>query len=82
MPQVKYSPEHQALWDDLTECINRHGNVPGDEVLAVAANLLGHLMAARDPGNDRPREMVDLVNANILMGQREARSALSGGIRH
>ena len=83
MPYMKSRPEHTALRHGMLDYIEEHHpGLSGDEVLAVLANLLGHMLVAPDPGNDRPREMVDLVNANILMGQREARAALSKRTRH
>ena len=74
---AKARAEHIALWNELAACIDRHNRkVPGDDVVAVVANLLGHLMVVRDLDKVRSAEMRDLANDNIVFGQRQARAEL------
>ena len=59
-------------------CIDRHNRkVPGDDVVAVVANLLGHLIVVRDPDKVRSDEMLELVKDNITFGRRQAHAELA-----
>ncbi len=66
-------PQHEVVYQELSDLIRRHaGNVSKVEILAVAANMLGKLIALQDQRVMTFEKVTSLVAANIEVGNQEA----------
>ncbi len=80
MKHVSARPEHEVLRRGLMDYIaERHPELPGEDVLAVVAQLLGRLVVMQDPDGVRSGAVLDTVNGNFVIGQRQASAALGKG---
>lgn len=62
-------PEHKALRDEFCAVIGRHENeLSPMEMLAVAAQLVGQLIACQDQRRLTRAEAMAIVSANIQTG--------------
>ena len=70
---IQPHPEHAAAYEDLCALIGRHADqVTGVEMLAIAANMVGKLIAIQDRATMTPARAMEIVMANIEGGNREA----------
>jgi hypothetical protein len=70
---VKAGCAHEALRNDLIAVIRaKYADMPADEILAVAAVLVGQLMALQDQRRFTAARVVALVEENIMAGNRLA----------
>lgn len=71
--RVLAKPEHEVVFDELKALIMRHANkITSEELLAIAANLVGKIIAFQDP-NVMSLERANLiVAANMERGNEEA----------
>lgn len=69
-------PEHVAFMDDLKATLGRHTHLSGVEMLAVASQFVGNLIAAQDQRRYKPDQVMEMVARNIETGNQEAVSAL------
>jgi hypothetical protein len=76
MPVIKATPETKVLFEELTELIRRHQHISAYELLAVAANMVGKLIALQDQRVVSPELAIETVMRNIEMGNKEALSML------
>jgi hypothetical protein len=69
---------HEKFYQDLAQLLDKHaGNLPADEMLAIAANMVGKIIAFQDQ-RTMTREMAMLiVLANIKEGNRQVVDELS-----
>lgn len=76
MPQLKtvsMTPAQVAMRDRVLAVMRAEvGNLPADELLAVMANLVGHVIAMQDQRRFTPDAVMALVTANIQSGNRQA----------
>ena len=71
-------PEHKAAYQDLCELVNRHASeLTSLELLAVAANMLGKLVALQDQRTVTPSMAMDIVAQNIEHGNKEVMDQLA-----
>lgn len=62
-------PEHEVAYQDVCELLRKHaGKLTAAEVLAVAANLVGKLIAMQDQRAMSRIEAIELVRENIEFG--------------
>lgn len=65
--------EHQAFRDDLIVILRKHaGHLQAQEMLALAAHLVGQLIALQDQQSMTPERAMQIVTANIERGNAEA----------
>lgn len=65
-------PEHEVAYQDLCALVNRHANkLTSLELLAVAANMLGKLVALQDQRTCTPALAMETVAQNIERGNKQ-----------
>ncbi len=65
-------PEHEVAYQDICELMHRHaGNLSAIEVLAIAANMLGKLIALQDQRVISPSDAMKIVEKNIETGNQQ-----------
>jgi len=66
-------PEHEVAYQDLCVLLNRHADkLSALELLAVAANMLGKLLALQDQRKVTPTQAMEIVAQNIERGNQQA----------
>lgn len=73
---ITSSAEHEALYQDLCKVLAKHEHLPRPEMLAVAANLLGKLMAIQDQRTMTAEQAYNIISRNIMHGNAQAIAAL------
>lgn len=75
--------DHEALYQDLVGVLKKHaGKLSAVEMLAVAANMVGKMIALQDQRALTPQQAMTIVADNIQHGNRaviESLLADSGG---
>jgi hypothetical protein len=65
--------EHQVVYQELTNLVKKHaGTLSQLEILAVAANMVGKLIALQDQTAVTPEQAMKIISYNIEAGNREA----------
>jgi hypothetical protein len=65
-------PEHEVAYQDLCKLVNRHASkLTSRELLAVAANMLGKLVALQDQRAITPSQAMEIVAQNIEHGNKQ-----------
>lgn len=65
-------PEHEVLYQDLCKLVGKHGdNISAQEMLAVAANMLGKLVAMQDQRTMSPAMAMEIVAQNLEHGNQD-----------
>lgn len=73
MKNHKPNPVHRAMRDDLLAVIRKHGaKLEAVEILALAAHLVGQLIALQDQRTMTRDMVMQIVGANIEQGNQEA----------
>lgn len=66
-------PEHQVAFQDICSLLGRHADkMTSAEVLAIAANMVGKLIAMQDQRRMTPKQAMEIVARNIEEGNRQA----------
>lgn len=74
---------HQAAYADICTILRKHaGTLSGLEVLAIAANIVGKLVALQDQRTVTPAQAMEVVARNIELGNREALETVSRPAGH
>lgn len=64
-------PEHEIAYQDLCALVNKHaGKLSAMELLAVASNMLGKLVALQDQRKVSPALAMEVVAQNIEHGNK------------
>ena len=70
-------PKHEVAYQELVLLINRHAaEISAEEILAIAANMLGKLMALQDQRTMTPQKATEIVAKNIEAGNKQVIDAL------
>jgi hypothetical protein len=65
-------PEHEVAYQDIVQLVRKHADkLTPAELLAVAANMLGKLMAMQDQRTMTPGRAMEIVADNIECGNQE-----------
>ncbi len=72
------SPAHRAFMEDLKGTLARHTALSGADMLAVASQFVGQLIALQDQRRFTPEMVMEAVGANIEAGNQAALGALIG----
>jgi len=77
-------PEHEVLYQDLVALIGKHKHLSSAELLAVASNMLGKLVAMQDQRVLTPQKALEIVSINLEAGNRQVIESLAntGGNKH
>jgi hypothetical protein len=71
-------PEHEVAYQDLCALVNKHADkLTAFELLAIAANMLGKLVAYQDQRVVSPAVAMETVAVNIEMGNRQVLDQLA-----
>lgn len=74
-------PEHEVAYQDLCQLMSKHASkLTALELLAVAANMLGKLVALQDQRATTPEMAMKVVSENIEHGNRMVIAQLAGSI--
>lgn len=74
---------HRGAYDDVCALLRKHaGTLDGLELLAVAANIVGKLVALQDQRTVTPAQALEVVARNIELGNREALETVSRPAGH
>ena len=66
-------PEHEVLYQDLAKLVGKHGDkVTAEEMLAIAANMLGKLLAFQDQRTMTRERGLEIITQNIELGNQQA----------
>lgn len=70
---IATNPEHEAFYQDLCATMKRHGaNLSAPELLAVASNLVGKLIAMQDQRTMTRERALEIVSKNLEAGNAQA----------
>lgn len=80
MRETTPTQAHCDFQDELIDLLELHSpNVSDIEALAIAANLVGKMIALQHGGRYSMKEIVEVVTTNIKAGNAEARAAVFAG---
>jgi hypothetical protein len=69
--------EHEVAYQDLVDLVRKHADkMSALELLAVAANMVGKLVAMQDQRTTTPDMALRVVSDNLEAGNREVIGAL------
>ena len=69
MAVVTAKPEHEVLYQDLVKLVAKNADkMTALEVLAVAANMIGKLVAMQDQRTVTKELAIEIIRHNIEMG--------------
>jgi hypothetical protein len=69
---VTTKPEHEVAYQDLADLVGKHKDkLSGLEMLAVAANMLGKLIALQDQRTVTPEMAMKIVVENVELGNQQ-----------
>lgn len=72
-------PEHEIAYQDLCKLMARHPKLTPLEMLAVAANMVGKLVAMQDQRTTTPAMAMEIVAKNIEYGNQMVIDQLAKG---
>ena len=71
-------PDHEVAYQDLCALVNKHADkLSAIELLAVASNMLGKLVAMQDQRTVSPDIAMEVVAHNIELGNQQVLAQLS-----
>jgi hypothetical protein len=74
---VMTTPEHEVVYQELIALVNRHAaDLTALEILAIAGNLVGKLIALQDQRITSSTVALETVIQNLEQGNRQALDAL------
>ena len=83
MKIVMWNPAHEVAYQDVIALVRKHADqMTLLELLAVAANMLGKLVALQDQRTTTPAMAMQIVDLNIQQGNKQAmaQGAEAGGV--
>lgn len=80
MKNVLAKPEHEVAYQDLCALVRKHADKMTElELLAIAANMLGKLVAMQDQRKLTPAQAMQVVATNIEAGNAQIVQQLATG---
>lgn len=71
-------PEHEVAYQDLCALASKHADkLSAIELLAVASNMLGKLVAMQDQRTTTPSEAMEIVAQNLEHGNAQVLEQIS-----
>jgi uncharacterized protein YejL (UPF0352 family) len=86
MSLYRAKPQHEVAYQELAALLKKHadaGGLSGLEILAVAANMVGKMVALQDQRLVSPKLAMEVVAQNIEHGNRQVLEQLeqsAGGL--
>lgn len=78
MKPVMSKPEHEVAYQDLCALMRKHADkLSSIELLAVAANMVGKLVAFQNQNVITPEMAMEIVAKNIECGNKQAYDELT-----
>lgn len=77
------TPKHEVLYQELIELMRKWEHLGAPTMLAVAANMIGKMMALQDQRKMTPDMAMEIVAKNIEIGNAQVLAQLqnaSGGL--
>jgi hypothetical protein len=72
------NPEHEVAYQDLCELLNKHAeSLSPLELLAIAGNMVGKLIALQDQRTVTPEMAMTVVRQNIEQGNQQVLAMLA-----
>jgi hypothetical protein len=72
MPVLEANAEHEVAYLDLCKLVNKHADkISALELLAIAANMVGKLIAMQDQRTVTPSQAMEIVVKNIEYGNQQ-----------
>lgn len=65
-------PQHEVAYQDICTLIAKHKELPAIEILAIAANMVGKLVALQDQRSVTPAMAMEIVAKNLECGNEQA----------
>jgi hypothetical protein len=73
MALTKSTPEHEVAYKDLYELLKKNiGGATAVQLLAIAANMVGKLIAMQDQREVSREDAMEIVLTNIEHGNKQA----------
>lgn len=73
MTKKDVSPDHHVAYDDIVRLVGKHKDrLSPVELLAIAANMIGKLIALQDQRTITPDKAMEIVFWNIEEGNQQA----------
>jgi hypothetical protein len=70
--------EHEVAFQDIVDLWSKHAaNLDAIDMLAIAANALGKMMALQDQRKRTPEQIMEIVAANLEKGNQQIVAKLS-----
>lgn len=70
--------EHEVAYQDLAKLLTTHAaKISSEEMLCIAANMLGKLIAMQDQRTTSPERALEIVSKNIEMGNQQVIAQLA-----
>lgn len=77
MAVVVSKPEHEVVYQELIALVTKHAvGLKAIEILAIAANMVGKLVAMQDQRKTSPTLAMEVVAKNIETGNAQVLSQL------
>lgn len=74
---IKSKPEHEVAYQDICALVSKHADkLSALELLAIAANMVGKLIAQQDQRRVSPDRAMRIVATNIALGNQQALDTL------
>lgn len=71
-------PEHEATYQELIALVTRHAvGLTAAEILAIAANMVGKLIAMQDQKTMTPETAMEIIARNIQTGNQQVLDELA-----
>jgi hypothetical protein len=78
MKVVIARPEHEVAFQDIVDLWSRHAeHLDAIDLLAIAANALGKMMALQDQRRRTPAQIMEVVALNLEKGNQQIVAKLS-----
>lgn len=66
---MKSQPEHEIAYQDICALVNKHAaKLSAIEILAIAANMVGKIVAMQDQRKVTPAMAMEVVAKNLELG--------------
>lgn len=70
---MKSTATHEEFYQDLAALLKKHGaHLSSREMLAIASNAVGKIVALQDQRDTTPAQAMQIVATNIEMGNQHA----------
>lgn len=76
MKNMEPQTAHLAFRNDMIKVMRKHQHLPAIELLAIASNFVGQMIALQDQTQFTVTQVMQVVNLNIMQGNTDAMNEL------